>query len=354
MPHGQSPSRRHFLRTAGVVAGLASVPILRPRRVRAAAKLRPITMRLDWLYQGPNDGFMVAHAKGYYEEVGLDVDVGIGKGSGSTAQLVASKATQFGFSDGFVVGYGVAKGMDIRMVAAVYRGNPSAIVVLADSGIKTAKELAGKSIAIPTGGTGFQQWPAFVKGCGIDDSHIHLVNSDPAGTPPALINGRVQAIGGYAQGFVPSVEIRGHKKTRIFWYADCGVNAVSNGIIAHNDLIKEDPALIRSFVTASIKGFLYGRQHPEEAVTIIRKYSSAVDPAVTRREMELSWHTWVTPNTAGTPLGWMSEKDWADTVTALKRYGGVTAPLTPGRLYTNEFVPTGAQFIPPQPTAAGK
>jgi NitT/TauT family transport system substrate-binding protein len=123
---------------------------------------------------------------------------------------------------------------------------------------------------------------------------------------------------------------------------------VSNGIIVHDDMLKAEPALIRDFVAASIKGFLYGRQHPDEAAAIIKKYSEATDPAISKREMELSWNTWVTPNTAGKPLGWMSDKDWEATVEVLKQYGGVTAPLDPKQLYTNEFVPTGAEFVPPQ------
>lgn len=340
-------SRRAFLRRSGAVAGLAALPGV-ARRARAAGTLRSVSMRLDWLYQGPNAGFMVAQKKGFYKDAGLDVDVGPGKGSGSTAQLVATKATQFGFSDGFVVGYSVAKGMSIKMVGAVFRRNPTAIVVLADSGITTAKDLEGKTLAIPTGGAGFQQWPAFAKGCGLDTGKIEIVNTDPAGTPPALITGKVQGIGGFAQGFVPSVEIRGHKKARILWYADCGVTAVSNGIIVHDDLLKDDPGLIRAFVAASLKGFLYDRQHPEESCEIVKAYSQAADLAITRREMEISWTTWVTPNTAGKPLGWMSEKDWASTVDVLKTYGGVTTPLEPRDIYTNDFVPMGAQYVPPQ------
>ena len=114
MPNNDSTSRRRVLGYVGVAAGLATVPLARPRRARAA-DLRKVTMRLDWLYQGPNDGFIIAQQKGFYKEVGLDVDVGPGKGSGSTAQLVASKATQFGFSDGYVVGNSVAKGLNIRI-----------------------------------------------------------------------------------------------------------------------------------------------------------------------------------------------------------------------------------------------
>ncbi len=305
-------------------------------------------MRLDWLFQGPNAGFMIAQEKGFYEQAGLAVEIGPGKGSGSTAQLVASKATQFGFADGFVVGNSVSKGMNIRMVAGIFRRNPTAIIVLEDSDIKTAKDLEGKTIASPPGGTQFQQWPAFVKGCGLDASKIRLTNIDPAGGTAALIAGQVDAIAGYAQGYVPSIEIRGNKKARILWYADCGVTAVSNGIIVHSDLIKEDPEIIRSFVAASIRGFLYGRSHPDELAAIVKKFSEATVPAISRREAELSFTTWVTPNTAGKPLGWMSEKDWAETVVALKQYGGVTSPLEAEQLYTNAFVPTGDEFVPPQ------
>jgi NitT/TauT family transport system substrate-binding protein len=61
----------------------------------------------------------------------------------------------------------------------------------------------------------------------------------------------------------------------------------------------------------------------------------------------MSWQTWISPNTAGKPFGWMSEQDWQETVEVLKQYGGVTTPLEAQQLYTNEFVPTGNEFIPP-------
>src|SRR5436190_3073971 len=338
-------TRRKFLRQVGIAAGLAAVSL--GRRGRAQTK-RQVIMRLDWLYQGPNAGFIIAQDKGFYDEVGLNVEIGPGKGSGSTAQLVASKAAQFGFADGFVVGNSVSKGMSIRMVAAVYRRNPTAVVVLDESDIKTPKDLEGKAVGIPTGATQFQQWPAFVKGCGLDGSKIRVINVDPAGSPPAVITGQVPAIAGYAQGYVPSVEIRGNKEARILWHADCGVTAVSNGIIVHADLIKEDPELIRSFVAASLKGFLYGRAHVDEIAAIVKKFSEASVPAISRREAELSFNTWVTPSTAGKPLGWMADTDWQKTVDVLKQYGGVTAPLESSQLYTNEFVPAGSEFVPPQ------
>jgi NitT/TauT family transport system substrate-binding protein len=123
---------------------------------------------------------------------------------------------------------------------------------------------------------------------------------------------------------------------------------VSNGIIVHADLLNSDPALVRAFVAPAIKGFLYGRKNPEEAVAAVKKYLETVDNSITRRELELSWKNWLTPNTMGKPLGWESELDWAATVKVLKEYGGVTAPLEASALYSNDFVPMGPDFVPPQ------
>jgi NitT/TauT family transport system substrate-binding protein len=341
-------SRRHLLKQSMLAAGAVALPLTLSRMARAAGPLKPVSMTLDWIYEGPNLGFLVAHDQGYYRDAGLDVTIAAGKGSGNTAQLVANKATQIGFADGYATSNGIAKGMNIKTVGSIYRGNPSAIMVLADSPIKTPKDLEGRTLAMIAGSGQFQQWPAFVKGAGIDASKIQIVNLAPPTLGPAIMNGQVDAIGGYVQSYVPIIESRAKKQVRSFWFSDYGVNVVSNGIIAHQDLIKSDPDLIRAFVPASIKGFLYARQHPDEAAATVKKYSETVDEAIIKREFEVSWKTWVTPNTKGKPLGWGADADWASAIEVLKQYGGVTAALTTGELYTNDFVPTGAEYVPPQ------
>ena len=269
---------KSFILHAAVVAGLAISCL------PAQAQKKDVTLRLDWIYQGPNVGFVVAKDKGFYDEAGLNVDLGPGKGSGSTAQLIASKASMFGFADGFVVGAGVSKGMNIAMVGAVYRRNPTAAIVLKESDVKTPKDLEGKSIGIAPGGTQFQQWPAFVKGCKLDGSKIQVINVDPAGTVPALVAGKVQAVASYAQGAVPGIEIRSKKETTSFMYADCGVTAVSNGIIVHRDLLKQDPDAVRVFVRATLRGFLYAEKNHDEAIAILKKFGPEIVPEIAKRE----------------------------------------------------------------------
>lgn len=315
---------------------------------QAQSDMTKVTLQLDWVLAGPNSGFMVALDKDFYAEEGLDVAITQGKGSGNTAQLVGSGAADFGFSDGYVVGNSVSKGVDIRMVASIYRRNPTAMIVLASSGIETPADIEGKTLALPAGSAQFQQFPAFAEGCGFDADKVRKVNVDNVAEEAALLSGQVDGMAGYAQGSIPALEIVGEAETRLFWFADCGVDTLSNGIIVHNDMIEDRPELIAPFVRASIRGFLYARQNPEEAVSIVIDNQPAADPAITLREMELSWETWVSKNTVGSALGWMSPEDWAYTANVLTTYGGVTDPIDPTDAYTNAYIPEGAEFVPPQ------
>jgi NitT/TauT family transport system substrate-binding protein len=340
-----SITRRGVLRTGAAATVAVSVPAL--VRAESLKPLRPITFQSDWIWGGPNAGFIVAKEKGFYSDEGFDVTVNQGKGSGSTAQIIAAKAAQFGFADGYVVGNTVSKGAKLKMVAGIFRRNPAAVLVLEDSAVKEPKDLAGKTIGIATGSAQFQQFPAFLKGSNLDPATVHVVNVDGAGAGPALINGQVAAIAGFAQGYIPAIEIRGKKKVRPFWYSDAGVTCMSNGLIIHEDMLSE-PDTIRAMTRASLKGFLYGRANADEMARIVKKYLESTDVAITLREAQLSWSTWVTPTSANKPLGWMPPEDWTATVSALKAYGGVGTPLDAAQLYTNEYVPDGKEFIPPQ------
>ena len=341
----KSVSRRHFLKTSALTGATFALP-LTPVTSRAAS-LKPVSVTLDWVYQGPNAGFMVAREKGFYLKPGSTFPsprVRVRQALPNWSPLRHAKS---GLSTASSLAT-ATQGDEYQKRRQHFRRNPCSIMVFEDSPIKTAKDLEGKTVAISAGSAVIQQLPAFCKGAGVDASKIQIVNLDPAGIGHALITGKVDAIGAYVSSYVPTLEIRGKKPVRILWFSDAGVIAVSNGITMHDDLIKSDPGLVRAFVSATLKGFLYGRQHPDEAVAAVKTYQPTVDSAITHRELEVSWKLWLTPNTMGKPLGWASEADWKSTISVLHQYGGVTAPINPAELFTNEFVPAGAEYVPPQ------
>ena len=73
---------------------------------------------------GTELGLHGRQGQSYFDEAGLDVEVGPGRGSGSTAQLVSSKATSVRFCRRICGRQHVFKGMNITMVASIYRRNP--------------------------------------------------------------------------------------------------------------------------------------------------------------------------------------------------------------------------------------
>jgi NitT/TauT family transport system substrate-binding protein len=326
---------------------MLGLTISQPAFSQEAAALKNVTLQLDAGLSGANSGFMVALEKGFYKEAGLDVVITQGKGSGSTAQLIGAKQATFGFSDGFVVANSVSQGADIKMVSAIYRRNPTAIISLADSGMNTPKDLEGRTLALPTGVAAFQQFPAYTRGCNIDASKIRNVNIDQVSEEAALLAGQVDSIAAFAQSSLPALELRGDKELKVFWFAECGVATVGAGIIAHNDTINNTPELIEPFVQAAVRGFLYARQNPQETVDIVMKHQPATDPEIVRREQELSWISWQTDNTKGLPLGEMTEADWKVTIDIVNEVTTGT-PVTTDQVYTNAFAPKGEAFLPPQ------
>lgn len=311
-----------------------------------SSNLKDTTLQLDAGISGANSGFIVAKEKGFFEEAGLNVMITQGKGSGSTAQLIGAKQAVFGFADGFVVANSVSQGVNIKMVAAVYRRNPTAVVAVNGSGIEKPKDLENRTIALPTGVAAFQQWPAFTRGCDVDASKIRNVNIDQVSEEAALLAGQVDSIAAFAQSSLPALELRGEGKTfNTMWFADCGVSTVGAGIIVHQDTLAAQPEIIKPFVEAAIRGFIYARQNPQETVDIVMKHQPATDPEIVKREQELSWISWSTDNTKDLPLGKMSEDDWKltveivnDTTTGNK--------VTTDQVYVNDFAPENSEFVP--------
>ena len=61
--------------------------------VAAAQAQTPLVVQLNWTAGGANAGFAAAVAEGFYKEVGLDVKLVEGNGSGNTAQLAANASS---------------------------------------------------------------------------------------------------------------------------------------------------------------------------------------------------------------------------------------------------------------------
>ena len=154
-----------------------------------------------------------------------------------------------------------------------------------------------------------------------------------------LLQGRVDAITAGLNGQVPQVEARGTKVV-YFKYADYGVNTLNNGIIVNTEFSRSKADTVRRFIRAQARGWVDARQDPGAAIDALIKAHPqlAGERGVFKRQLELTFETLTTPNTAGKPLGWMSEADWQQTQDILVKYTGLTDTKPLSQYYTNEFI----------------
>ena len=78
-------------------------------------------------------------------------------------QTVGAKGDMFGLADGGSVVAGVSKGAPVKAVMAVTNSSPYSLAVRADAGIKTLKDIEGKTVASAPGEAGLQLLPALVR-----------------------------------------------------------------------------------------------------------------------------------------------------------------------------------------------
>jgi NitT/TauT family transport system substrate-binding protein len=316
----------------------ANPPAAAPAAAQPPAPAQPekVILLLDWFPDGYHAPFYVAREKGYYREAGLEVEIIEGKGSGNVAQLVGTKNATFGFAEGGAVAKAIGQGVPARMVAGIFRRSPLGLSYIRESGINTPKDLEGKTYGVVPASATHTLWPAFAAVNQIDDSKITEVNIDPTGADAAMLTGRIHFTDAIVSGEPIRYTVAG-KSGAIFLFSDHGLTVVGHGIIAHTDTVREKPALVQSFVTASLKGWETTRQNPEEAVDIFRQSVPEKSREVALPALQGTLPLLDSESTRDKPLGFQSDSDWESTLQILAGAGVANLPKA-DQVFTNQFV----------------
>jgi NitT/TauT family transport system substrate-binding protein len=328
--------RRRFVRLLG--AGGAAVAAGVGAR-RAARAQDQVSLRMNWYWGGIHAPFALAKERGHFERAGVNVDIGEGRGSATTVQLVGNKSDTFGWADGVTVAQNVVKGVPVKAVATILNVLPYAVVSLEEKNIRTARDLEGKSLAITPGDGLTQTWPAVVAANRLNAESIKLIHMDPKGKIPAVTEKRADALLGGADDQAIAMEVKGFK-VRVLKFADLGVPTVGFTLLAHTDTIREKPDLVRKVVAASLKGFEDALKEPEAAVRALLKLAPLADAEVVRRQLAVDLALLFSKANTQKRLGWGPPEDWEATLEVLRKYRGVETALPATAFYTNEFLPS--------------
>src|SRR5215208_6029155 len=206
--------------------------------------------------------FYVAIQKGYFRDAGIEIEFDY-KFETKGVELVGSGELPFAIASGEQVLLARAQGLPVTYVAAWYQQYPVSIVAKSELGILIPQDLKGKKVGLPgLFGANYVGLRALLSEAKMSESDVTL-DSIGFNQVELLATGQQDIVVGYAANEPIQLRARGIAVTEIR-VADY-VQLASNGILANEKVISENPKLVHSFIGAFLKGLADTIANPDDA-----------------------------------------------------------------------------------------
>lgn len=233
--------------------------------------LDKVNFQWSWIPTGFYAPISAGMAKGFYEEEGIDLTVSTGRGSGDAVKKVAGGGSPIGDGDiSAVMSARAQENAPVKCLMHEHNHSPHSLFVLESSGIKHFKDLSGKTLATTPGNSHRNYFPIAARMAGLDPETVKWTVVDATAMPSLLINKRVDGVP-YFTSNASFVEPQAHAigdKLVIIPFADYGFDIYSYCVYARDDVIDEQPDMVRRFLKATSRSFHWARDNPEEAARL--------------------------------------------------------------------------------------
>jgi NitT/TauT family transport system substrate-binding protein len=253
-------------------AALAATALLLGAGVAEAAD--ELTLQLKWVTQAQFAGYYVALDKGYYDEVDLDVTILPGGPDIAPPQVIAG-----GGADVIIEWMPAAlasreKGVPLVNIAQIFDRSGMMLTCLKESGIETPEDFPGHTLGVWFFGNEypFLSWMSQlgIPTQGGDDGVTVLkqgFNVDP------LLQKQADCISTMTYNEYWQVIDAGltPEDLVVFPYEDQGVATLEDGLYVLESSLADEAMVdkLARFLEASIRGWEYAAEHPDEAADIV-------------------------------------------------------------------------------------
>ncbi len=247
----------------------------------AAGAADRLTVLLDWFVNPDHAPLVVAVQRGYFADVGLEVELVAPADPNDPPKLVAAGQADLAISYQPQLHLQVAEGLPVVRIGTLVATPLNSVVVLADGPVNTLADLKGRKVGFSVGGFEDAVLGRMLEEAGLSLSDVELVNVNFS-LSPALLTGQVDAVIGAFRNFeLNQLAIEG-RPGRAFYPEEHGVPAYDELIfIAHRDRLND--ARLPRFLDAIERAVLFMLNHPEEAWDDFRHYRAELDDDLNRR-----------------------------------------------------------------------
>lgn len=234
----------------------------------------PVTLQLKWVTQSQFAGYYVAKDKGFYEEEGLDVTIKPGGPDIAPEQVIAG-----GGADVIVDWMGGAlaardKGVGLVNIAQPFKKAGMELVCPKDGPIKTEADFKGHTLGVWFFGNEYPFYAWMNKlGYSTEGGADGVTVLKQSFDVQPLIQKQADCISVMTYNEYWQLIDAGYKPEdlTVFNYTAMGNDLLEDGLYAMEDKLKDqafEDKMVR-FVRASMKGWKYATENPDEAAGIV-------------------------------------------------------------------------------------
>jgi ABC-type nitrate/sulfonate/bicarbonate transport system substrate-binding protein len=276
-------------------------------------------------------GYYAALWKGFYREAGLEVEIRPGAAPGAVpidpVREVTERRAQFGTGSAQLL-IRAAQGLPLLLLAPIFQQSDAAIYYRAGGELSSLNWLLNAKLGrLPPSSFLDVELRAALDSKGIDPDKLKSVSIEPGQAVAALADHRVDAVIGSSwdlpwQARERSVAVKSSDLA-------VGPEFYGDSLFALQRFANTDPAAAQHFREASIKGWEYALQHPDEiAARIVAELPIQVpvsDPAgFARYQSEVARKLARFPDV---PLGQSNPERWSGVQQSLIAIGVISHPV---------------------------
>jgi len=233
-----------------------------------------VVLQLKWVTQAQFAGYYVAKDKGFYDEVDLDVEIKPGGPDIAPPQVIAG-----GGADVIIDWMPSAlasreKGVPLVNIAQPFKSSGMMLTCRKDTGITKPEDFKGKTLGVWFFGNEypFLSWMSKL-GIPTDGSDGGVTVLKQGFNVDPLLQKQADCVSTMTYNEYWQVIDAGipPEELVVFKYEDQGVSTMEDGLYVLESKLS-DPAFVdvmARFVKASMKGWEWAREHPEEAAMIV-------------------------------------------------------------------------------------
>ncbi len=273
-----------------------------------------VVLQLKWLHQFQFAGYYAALEKGYYKDIGLDVEIRERDLNKSNIKQVIDGEAEYGIADS-VLFLHKAKQEPVVIVAAIFQHSPNVLVTLKSSGIDSPYKLQNKDVTF---------YKKDIDGFGI------LAMLKSLHVEPTLSRVKEETNYTYLADKKTDAYVS-YLSNEPFYFKEMNteiniINPANYGFDLYGDMLftsikeaTENPQRVEKFKEATLKGWKYAFEHKKEIIELIKK-KYATDKSIEHLRYEADALEQLTQQKS-IPLGTIDKGRVEFTLAVYEKYG---------------------------------